>query len=509
MVDNVTMANGGVLVPIQVEFDNNDWNSGFNNITNIEIQFEFDRSHWKPVFGLTMTNNINFIEKTPLENLQGGMGNTTANFTMVRWRQAQTYNRDSGALDVSETGGVMRIGWNMTDAAAAGTTFGTQHFIKQTLAGAITPTIKAPFPAPRGRKVTLCWIPFEPIIKVPYVPPAYAWQTIRATSEMGIRGVNAVAYYDNVAVTTPPGGANYYLSENYVWDFSSLGQIIDNAFGWFTPLVPGLSNALSAFTDVHGADTTAQGVDWAYLSPPIGIDQGEQIKSRGAYTQLKSTGVAVEGIDNGWSNETGTIHGQLSNGRRVYNSLVTSDQTAWQGQISDFEGPPILQGLLGKKLDATKINEDPVLGDQQGPPPVVVVPTLEGPGGEYVHPTYPMSGPIAFHNSPPQNTLIASIQIADNILGTPSLMDQKIFGKGTWGDATDATKGTVLNDNTQYNTIASGASTKGQWARWMFFGYILDKAEKLSIKSAKTIIRKVGGRRRTGQGTPSSISTLG
>ena len=88
-------------------------------------------------------------------------------------------------------------------------------------------------------------------------------------------------------------------------------------------------------------------------------------------------------------------------------------------------------------------------------------------------------------------------------------MGQKIFGHGTWGDATDATKGTVLNDNTQYNTIASGASTKGQWARWMFFGYILDKAEKLSIKSAKTIIRKVGGRRRKGQGTPSNIVTLG
>ena len=54
-------------------------------------------------------------------------------------------------------------------------------------------------------------------------------------------------------------------------------------------------------------------------------------------------------------------------------------------------------------------------------------------------------------------------------------------------------------DDQQFGTLADSNSTRGESINWMFFGYILDKAEGLVLRSAKAAIRKLGGRRRKGQ----------
>ena len=67
-----------------------------------------------------------------------------------------------------------------------------------------------------------------------------------------------------------------------------------------------------------------------------------------------------------------------------------------------------------------------------------------------------------------------------------------------WGDVGQVT-GNVLVDDKQFGELADSNSTKGAWFTWMFFGYVLNKAEELVIRSAKAAIRKVsGGRRRKG-----------
>ena len=79
-------------------------------------------------------------------------------------------------------------------------------------------------------------------------------------------------------------------------------------------------------------------------------------------------------------------------------------------------------------------------------------------------------------------------------------MKLKTFGDTdlVWGQAgTD--NGNVLVDDQQFGTIADSNSTRGSWITWMFFGYILDKAEGLILKSAKAAMRTLGGRRRRGQ----------
>ena len=78
-------------------------------------------------------------------------------------------------------------------------------------------------------------------------------------------------------------------------------------------------------------------------------------------------------------------------------------------------------------------------------------------------------------------------------------MKYKSFDEASnqWG-TTNTDDGTVLIDDQQFGTISQSNSTRGEWVNWMFFGFVLDKAEKLVIRSAKAVLRKVSGRRRKG-----------
>ena len=188
-------------------------------------------------------------------------------------------------------------------------------------------------------------------------------------------------------------------------------------------------------------DNVAQGVDWAYASIPVGLGAGNNAKARGSYIELLSHGTAANPITNSWAAADMT---QV----RLLNQTITTDNTEWDAQVVDYGG--ILPGIK--------------------------------------------SGDVIDISTGEQNT------IRKKVLDTNQVMQYDTFNNpsNTWG-ADNSTAGTILIDDEQFQTMATSASTKGEWFRWMYFGHILNKAEKLVLKSAKAVIRKVTGRRRRGK----------
>ena len=190
------------------------------------------------------------------------------------------------------------------------------------------------------------------------------------------------------------------------------------------------------------------------------MDEGNQIKSRGFFADVLSQGTSTNPIDNGWHPAP-----QL-NGRRLFNSTVSNDNTQWISQVSDFVGPD--GTTAGRNNDPTNISSAPP--DFSG--------VLQGPGGV----------------ANAKNTIRTRIRNSANQLGYNTFSD----GAQTWGqDGTNT--GTVLVDDPQFGTIAESNSVRGAWVNWMFFGHVLDKAEKLILRSAETILRAAGGKRRKGR----------
>ena len=189
-------------------------------------------------------------------------------------------------------------------------------------------------------------------------------------------------------------------------------------------------------------DKKAQAVDWCYVSSPVALDKPGQLKARGVFTQLKSKGTATNEIVNGWG--TG---GATYSRPRLFNSVISSDNRRWNGQTIDFSGAP------------PGITESQALDT------------------------------ITTQNSIRTKVRDTNQQMSYQVYDDPDLL---------WGDVGLAT-GNVLVDDKQFGTLADSNSTKGSWFTWMFFGYVLDKAEELVIRSAKAAVRKIsGGRRRKG-----------
>ena len=395
-----------------------------------QLEFFFDRVHWVPFLD-PGTQRVAVFFKTPMEMAQAGMGNVTNAYGMANYRQAELRNALTGALDA--TGNMIRIGWNPTAATATGVApaLGQNKFPIPTsnplrIAGG-APNFTSPMPIPADCLTTIMWIPFVRA------------SANEAVSSMAIDYMNAHFYIDCFnAVPTAIPASNYYLSKNYVWNFSSLAD---------SP-------------STHKEDNITQAVDWAYSSPPLGLDEGKQIKARGLYYQLLSHGTADNMLDNGWSAVAGTAN------YRLLNTVVSSDNTQWQGQIVD---QPI----------------DPPAGEQPVPS-AVDGSTAVGSGASL--------------GSTGRMTIRTRVR-SRGLPGMPRGMQYKTFSNvadlNVWGQqGTD--EGTVLIDDPQYGEMAESTSTRGQWVNWMFFGYVLDKAETLVLKSAKAVIRLVGGRRRKG-----------
>lgn len=225
-----------------------------------------------------------------------------------------------------------------------------------------------------------------------------------------------------------------WRSRNYWFGFSSLG----------------------ATSDVHKEDNVTQAVDWAYASEPIGLGKGSQIKARGLYSEIKSHGMSGEHFTNGWTSDTS---GQRN--YRLFNATVAADNSQWMGQIVDQPSDTVNPTAIETSDSKTFLG----------------FPSANNPQEESIR------------------TKIKHIP-AGQTIGTNKY---KVFDSDAmvWGDNNTDT-GTVLIDDPQFGTIADSTSTRGEWVNWMFFGYVLDKAEKLFLRSAKAVVRTVSGRRRKG-----------
>lgn len=197
--------------------------------------------------------------------------------------------------------------------------------------------------------------------------------------------------------------------------------------------------------DLRYEDVVAQGVDWCYSSAPLGIADANRYKARGTYTQIKSKGTSEDQIINSWGV---AATGFNNNMPRVFNTVVSSENRQWNSQIVDY----------GSNTEGIKQNE-----------------TLA-------------------------QTTSSSPSIITKILDVTNNMRLKVFNYTTslWGQKGTQT-GSVLIDDSQFSTIANSNSTRGSWVNWMFFGHILNRAEKLVLKSSKAAMRKLGGRRRRGK----------
>jgi len=82
----------------------------------------------------------------------------------------------------------------------------------------------------------------------------------------------------------------------------------------------------------------------------------------------------------------------------------------------------------------------------------------------------------------------------------PSALEDRLLGvSATYGDNTDNNVGNYLVDAEEVDTIATSDSVRGESVSYSFFGFLLDKANKLNIRNIKVVMQAVAGRRRRGR----------
>ena len=91
--------------------------------------------------------------------------------------------------------------------------------------------------------------------------------------------------------------------------------------------------------------------------------------------------------------------------------------------------------------------------------------------------------------------------IRNRITTTTGELAPKVFGNNAaiWGASGSSTAGSVLVDNTAYDTRAISDNIRGETVTWALFGHLRSIAEKLIIDSAKAVITVAGARRRRGR----------
>ena len=183
----------------------------------------------------------------------------------------------------------------------------------------------------------------------------------------------------------------------------------------------------------------AQPVDWCYKSEQVGIEGAEQVKARGLYSLIKSTGVGTTGLI------ASVFYG-------IFNTLLGSDWKGWTSQICDYTP-----------------TEDPVTG--VGSPLPKDLDKIQG------------KNPIRTRTR-----------------NTAATLKHRVFADETTSSDNPAHWDTdFLIDDQELDVLATSDSVKGKSISYMLFGFANNIAEKLQIGSVKAAIRKGGGRRRKGR----------
>ena len=223
-----------------------------------------------------------------------------------------------------------------------------------------------------------------------------------------------------LATTKTMGGLGILMISSQLID--STAQVITDlpTLAW-TGMVVGTDNK-------HILDSKAQAVDWAYKSRHLSLD-GNQMRARGIYARLQSTGPGVTRLIPNW------VWG-------LYNVLLASDNKDYTTQVVDYDDD--IQKIVDKLALRSRFRTSS--NDKMG------------------------------------------LRTFGSAASSPK-----------WGSVATSGHGDYLIDDTQTDTIATSDSIKGETISYMVFGFIRNRASKLTIEGLKGVFRPAGGRRRTGR----------
>ena len=197
-------------------------------------------------------------------------------------------------------------------------------------------------------------------------------------------------------------------------------------------------------------DYYARPVDWQAKTEQIGADGTQQVKTRGIFAHMLTTGSSDEKILAPW------VHGLL-------NLVATSDWKDWASQYNDF--------TTWTNVGITDTNNI-VAVEKKSTQTAGQWPTLSN-----------LDQPLR-----------------SRLLDDDGNMQISAFNVASyWSGQEDQTLGNSLAGDESYDTMSMSLVTKGEHVSMLMFGHIQNRAEQLVINSAKAVIRVVGGARRWGR----------
>lgn len=189
---------------------------------------------------------------------------------------------------------------------------------------------------------------------------------------------------------------------------------------------------------IDDENLNTQPVDWCYKSEQVGIEGQEQVRARGLYSIIKSTGKAATGFI------SNAFYG-------IFNTLLGSDWKGWTSQVIDFTETDANTKDLTQILDRNPIR------------------------------TRTRNTNSKFHKREWKYEINADDQ------------------PGVWSSTAAPTTGDFLIDDQEVDELATSDSVKGKSISYMLFGFANNIAEKLQLDSVKAALRRSGGRRRKGR----------
>jgi len=287
-----------------------------------------------------------------------------------------------------------------------------------------------------------------------YAAGSVTWNVSSRVLSIVFNGYSApgASWTTQPAINNPPRKEFPIMWIGFYGD-NTLGVVVDSCALELQPedVATDLSNALYVWEQPSlsyrvSEDSRAQGIDWAAQSKQVNLDGAEQIRSRGIWTRLLTSGKSSQSKAVGWP--TGLL-----------NMVASPDWKGWASQNPDFTGAGVnsllnmggaIQSVLNKAVD-------------QGNPAVQALRQRLGTG-IYNDPTF------------------AAYDFVNNL----------------WGEDTTTT-GTDYAGDDPFDTFSFSVALRGEVLAVMLFGHVLNRAEHLLFDRAQMLVKGYGNRRRTGR----------
>jgi len=264
------------------------------------LDFKFDNDHYTPwiAFGGGTGELIYYLpndRRWTADELYAGTAYSLP--AMAVGQECRLYTNAGAATNTITDGNRIKIGGdigNLTSAAKFHTTGGTG--LNEGLN--ITP----------GCRRVMIYVPFT----------RQAADTDKNAWNLGITSASGTFAFKDAAAATQTQTTNIYA-----WKSAA-------NLGFQNPVV----NAATTPVYFNDENLKTQPVDWCYKAEQVGLAEAEQVRARGLYALIKSTGVGATGfISNTW-------HG-------IFNTLLGSDWKGWTSQICDYKASGV--AILIKK----------------------------------------------------------------------------------------------------------------------------------------------------------------